>query len=138
MAAPTHEPTNLATDPVCAVIVTFHPDADVIANLQALRPQVSRVVVVDNGSTPEELAQLRQAALALDVELIENGDNLGIAAALNRGIRRALELDYLWVLLFDQDSRVTEDFTQTMMGAFAASPSRDRLAILIPRYEDRR
>jgi len=101
------------------------------------------MVVVDNGSSAEELAPLRAAAAALDFELIENGDNLGIAAALNLGVHRAQALGDTYVLLLDQDSCVEgssgdKGFVATMLQAFAASPSQDRLAILVPRYIDRR
>ena len=64
--------------------------------------------------------------------------NLGIATALNVGIRRAQELGSEWVLLFDQDSQVTPNFSATMIQAFEnAEPSR-RLGLLVPSYVDKR
>ncbi len=123
---------------VCAVVVTFHPDGDVLENLATVRPQVSSLVVVDNGSNPAELAPLRAAAVALAFELIENGDNLGIATALNIGVLRAKALGFGWVLLFDQDSRVTPGFVTAMMHGFSTSSFGDKLAILNPRYIDSR
>ena len=121
-------------DGVCAVVVTFHPDAEVAENLRLLLPQVERVFVVDNGSTAKELEPLR----GLNLSLIENGTNLGIATALNVGIRAAQAEEFGWVLLFDQDSRVTEGFAEQMLADFRTSRWAERLRILTPRYVDRR
>ena len=121
---------------VCAIFVSFHPDRDVCNTLTAVRPQVQHLVVVDNGSSSEELSSLRATNLGFD--LIENGENLGIATALNIGVRRAHALGTEFVLLLDQDSCLTENFVATMLQGFAASPSQDRLGILVPRYVDRR
>lgn len=123
---------------VCAVAVTFHPDRDVRENLSKLRTQVQSLVVVDNGSPQASLDFLRAASTQIGFELIENGENLGIAAALNMGVSWAGVRAFQWIALFDQDSAVTEGFIDTMLHAFESSPRGDRLAILVPRYIDRR
>jgi rhamnosyltransferase len=123
---------------VCAVVVTFHPEADVVDNLAALRVQVDHLIVVDNGSSLEKLMMLRLARERLGFELIENGDNLGIATALNLGVRRAHALGMEWLLLFDQDSRITEGFTASMLQGFRESVWGERLGILVPQYQDMR
>ena len=125
-----------------AVVVTYHPGPDDLANLAPLHAQLSQVVVVDNGSTAEELAQLRAATAALGFVLIENGENLGIATALNIGLRWGMQQESGtvpdFVLLFDQDSRVTPGFLSAMLHAFEDSPLGDRLGILVPSYLDGR
>ena len=73
----------MSPNQVCAVIVTFRPRAEDLGNLARVRPQVEDLVVVDNGSPGEELLLLRAASRELNFALIENGQNLGIAAALN-------------------------------------------------------
>lgn len=125
-------------DAVCGVVVTYHPDSEVLENLQHLRPEVKHLVVVDNGSLEAELAPLRAAAEPMNFEVIEVASNLGIATALNIGIRQAEALGCEWVLLFDQDSQVTDGFTDTLLQAFRSTPAEERLAILIPRYVDKR
>ncbi|WP_041597163.1 glycosyltransferase family 2 protein [Granulicella tundricola] len=122
----------------CAVVVTYHPDQQVIENLVSLRLQTLHLVVVDNGSTADGLEMLRVAAGRVGFELIENGDNLGIATALNVGVRRALEMGREWVLLFDQDSCVTEGFVETLVAGYENSRWGDRLGLLVPRYVDKR
>ena len=127
---------------VCAVVVSFHPEAEVAENLRALRGQVQGLVVVDNGSGADEVGMLQGALaeLAGEVEtgLIENGMNVGIAAALNRGVQWAMARGYGWVLLFDQDSAATPGYVASMLEGFAASRFGERLAILVPKYVDRR
>jgi rhamnosyltransferase len=127
-----------ASNAVAAIVVTFHPDADILVNLSALRPQVEHLIVVDNASPPGDLATLRLAASSLHFELVENATNLGVATALNLGIRHAYALGAAWIVLFDQDSRVTPGFTAAMLQAFESSPWGERLGLLVPRYADMR
>jgi rhamnosyltransferase len=123
---------------VCAVIVTFHPEPDVLENLTKVRQQVQGLVVVDNGSPQETINLLRSASHQIGFELIENGQNLGIGAALNTGVLWADANSFDWVILFDQDSAATDGFMKAMLQRFDKSPSGDRLAILVPRYVDKR
>jgi rhamnosyltransferase len=123
---------------VCAVVVTYHPDDEVLNNLGAIRPQVQELVVVDNGSPKEKRDRLRLAAREMEFALIENGNNLGIAAALNIGVKWAQSARYRWVALFDQDSTAPPVFIDTMLQAYEKNPRRDRVGLLVPRYIDRR
>jgi rhamnosyltransferase len=123
---------------VCAVIITFRPDAAVLENLAPVRPQVGGLVVVDNGSSSEVLAPFHAAAASLDFALIENGRNLGIAAALNEGVRWAWSQGFEYVALFDQDSTVTEGFIQAMLAEYESHPERDRVGIVTPVQVERR
>src|SRR5215831_10464572 len=95
---------------VCAVIVTYRPGATILDRLSNVLPQVQGLIVVDNGSNDDEVGQLRAASSALTFHLIENGENLGIADALNQGVRWAKSQGYPWVILFDQDSEITDNF----------------------------
>jgi rhamnosyltransferase len=123
---------------VCGVVVTFRPRLEDLENLAKLRPQVRGLVVVDNGSSEEKRTLLRSAAQQGDFMLIENEANLGIATALNMGVKWAKSAGYTWVALFDQDSTVPPDFIDTMLRAYDTSPRRDRIALLVPRYIDSR
>src|SRR5579859_1400 len=123
---------------VCAVVVTYRPDDEVLDNLGAIRPQVEGLVVVDNGSSEEKRNRLRRAAREIKFTLIENGENLGIAAGLNIGVKWAQSQCYPWVALFDQDSTAPPAFIDTMLRAYESSPRRDRMGLLVPRYIDSR
>ncbi len=125
-------------DGVGAVVVTFHPEESVEEHLKAVRQQVNCLVVVDNGSSVHRVEWLRRICSELDAELIENRANLGIASALNFGVGHAQSLGVQWIMLFDQDSCVTEGCVQTMLYDFEHSGWGARLGILVPRYHDRR
>jgi rhamnosyltransferase len=107
---------------VCAVVVTYHPDTDFPARLAAIRGQVAAIVIVDNGSDTE-LAMLREVGSDRGVTLLLNGENLGVARALNIGIQRALELGFAFALLFDQDSQVDADLVETLLAIHDSFPA---------------
>ena len=89
---------------VAAGIVTYNPDAQRLAeNIAAIRPQVDRVILVDNGSNnaAERLCPFSDAA---DIQIIFNDQNAGIAAALNQIMRAAEAGGYHWCVTLDQDS----------------------------------
>jgi rhamnosyltransferase len=121
---------------VCAVVVTFSPRPEDLGNLAKVRPQVEDLVVVDNGSSEEKLQLLRTARQELNFALIENGQNLGIAAALNIGVRWAQQNGSKWVALFDQDSAVTDGFIPQMLADFEYYASQRNILLLAPRYKD--
>lgn len=123
---------------VCAVVVTFHPNQLALNNLTTLSLQLQQTIVVDNGSDVAEIETLRRTCINAGFLLIENGENLGIATALNIGVRHAQSCGAAWLLLFDQDSSVTNGFVEAMIRGFETSVWGERLAILVPRYIDSR
>jgi rhamnosyltransferase len=121
---------------VCAIFVTYHPDADFPERLLSVSSQVGAVVIVDNGSTDAEVRMLRQTTTDGAISLILNPQNLGIARALNIGIERAVALGYLWVLLLDQDSQVHDDLLDTLLAARESHPEKERVAVIGSGYRD--
>jgi rhamnosyltransferase len=121
---------------VCAVVVTFHPESSVSDNLFRVRSQVDNIIVIDNGSSAEALSLLRSLATQMCFSLVENGENLGIAAALNIGVRMALAQGYRWISLFDQDSAVTDGFIDAMLRSYVEDPHHEKIAIICPRFKD--
>jgi rhamnosyltransferase len=119
---------------VCAVLVTYHPDAAMLEHLHHVLAQVHGLVVVDNGSNPDELGVLRAAGRDCGFHLIENGRNVGIAEALNRGIAWVKSQNFPWVLLLDQDSRTGDGFVAAMLGTWLSHPKREQIASIYPRY----
>ncbi|HZV36241.1 MAG TPA: glycosyltransferase [Verrucomicrobiae bacterium] len=117
---------------VCAIIVTYHPSAALIENVQAIRPQVAELVIIDNGSDEKSAKLLLQLEKTSSVRVIRNGKNLGIAAALNIGIRHAAAAEFAWVATFDQDSTVTPGFIEAMLGAYQSSADKERVALVSP------
>lgn len=88
---------------VCAVVVLYFPDQGIKERLRCIENEVDAVVVVDN-SSPQFTKKFVDANCTKNIHYICNGSNLGIAAALNQGLRWAGVKGYGWVILFDQDS----------------------------------
>ena len=100
-----------------AVVVTYHPDTDQVGRLvDALAPQVDDLLVMDNGSDADTLARLDQV-LDHRGTVVPLGDNLGIAAAQNRGIDRARADGATHVLLSDDDSGPAPDMVARLLAA---------------------
>lgn len=122
---------------VCAIIVSYCPGRDIIDNVAALSPQVTEIVIVDNGSGEKSLPFLEHLGLLPGCSVVYNGQNLGIAAALNIGVRHAVASGYSWIATFDQDSTVSEGFIDRLHAAWDACPFREEVALVAPRYRDR-
>ena len=120
----------------CAVVVTYHPEASVLEHLSSLRSQADGLVVVDNASGLATLELLRRESETLNFRLIESSQNLGVAAALNTGIRWAIENKFQWVALFDQDSTIPEGYLDAMHLCVASAEDPGRIAIVAPQYRD--
>jgi rhamnosyltransferase len=121
---------------VCAVVVTFRPDTSVLSNLARVVPQAECVVAVDNGSPAETVHGLRRASRQTNFQLIENGRNLGIATALNIGVKWAVSRSFRWIIVLDQDSCVTRGFVTQMLQDFDNVRSTRNIMLLVPRYRD--
>jgi rhamnosyltransferase len=122
---------------VCAVIVTYQPRTTFIENVLALASQVSHLVVVDNGSSGEAAQHLQEVETRLGCKVIRNRQNLGIATALNLGVKYVIESGFEWVCTFDQDSRVSDGFISTMLETYQQAPQPEKVALIAPSYVDR-
>jgi rhamnosyltransferase len=119
---------------ICAVIVTYHPDASFSDHVKCIARQVGQVVVVDNHSDSDSVSMLQDSCKGLKVELILNDCNLGVAAALNQGVNLAHEMAFSWVLLFDQDTRPLDFMVHTLAAVYKGYPEKDRLALIGSNY----
>jgi rhamnosyltransferase len=101
-------------DSVVAILSLFNPPAEVVDRVRRLQQQVDEVVVVDDGSpSPDESTFVQLADVA---QVIRLGENKGIAAALNVGIRHARTLgDPAWVMTLDQDSEIGTGFVESAL-----------------------
>lgn len=122
---------------ISAIIVTYFPDVATTGELlQALKHQVQRIIVVDNGS-PEESVKVLKALLSDAGLLISTGYNSGLAKALNTGIAEARNAGADYVILFDQDSVPAPDMVDTLLFAVQQKQQAGiRVAAAGPNYSD--
>jgi GT2 family glycosyltransferase len=79
-----------------------------------------QVIAVDNGSRDTTVPLLRERFP--EVEVVENGRNLGFAAGNNVGIRLALERGADLVYLLNPDTEVTPSFLREAVAVASARP----------------
>lgn len=107
---------------VSAVVVTYNPEReDLRSLLEALSPQVGSLVIVDNASADHEM--IKDLAAESGSHLISMVQNLGIAAAQNRGIQWARSTGAKYVLLSDQDSVPADDMVSKLLECFDYPPT---------------
>ncbi len=117
-----------ATRAIVAVVVTMDPDPRTFeALLAATRPQVDAIIVIDNGSRAD---LLRQITSLCDGRAMLHAlpNNVGVAAAQNRGIGLAKSLNATDVLLLDHDS-VPDKRMVTELGMAADTLARSGIAV---------
>jgi rhamnosyltransferase len=131
------KPTLPAAPRVCAVVVTYNPPPALMGNIAAVAAQVQHIVVIDNGSSCETEPYLRALEARKQCTLVRNHQNLGIAAALNLGMKYALEAGYDWIATFDQDSRASDGFIAQMLETYQQATHPEKVAIVSPTYVDR-
>jgi len=121
-------------DKVCAIVVSFNPDISILRNIAALSPQVDEIIIVDNGSNDSSKSYLEGIEKSSTAKIIYNKENLGIAAALNIGVRHAIDSNYDWVVTFDQDSLATPNFIDSMLAAYNACTYKEDVALVSTTY----
>lgn len=125
-------PANLnlpSQEDICAIIITYNPDNEFPKRLSLVAPQVGHVVIVDNHSSEDSLISFKNAVNG-KVELIENPANLGIAVALNKGVRRASEMGFKWVLTLDEDSILDEDMIDRLIDVVRIHPKPEEIGVI--------
>lgn len=121
---------------ICAVVVTYHPDAQFPKRVAKIIAQVSQIVIVDNHSSEQARQMLRTLTVNGKIELIENQFNLGIATALNQGVKRAIEMGYAWALILDQDSWPWPSMVATLAEIYYSHPNKGEVGIIGSNYMD--
>lgn len=118
---------------IAAVVVLYRPDADVVANVGAYADQVGVVIAADNSEIADAavVAALQDTA---NLEYLPMGRNIGIAAALNAGCRRAVALGYTWAWTMDQDSTATPGLAAALAEVLQGAGS-DTIAVVAPVWQ---
>jgi len=109
---------------VSIIILNYNGMQDTLeclASLDGLDYPDYEVLVVDNGSTDDSVAAVRERFT--QARLIQNRENLGFAAGCNAGIRDALGRGADYVLLINNDTVVTDpSFLATLVDFYERTP----------------
>jgi GT2 family glycosyltransferase len=111
------------------IVLTWNGREDTLTclrSLRELRGADTAIVCVDNGSTDGSPEAVREQHP--EVDLVENGRNLGFSGGNNAGIRHALERGAEWVVLVNNDAVLAPDAIERLRAAAAARPAAGMLA----------
>lgn len=122
---------NFNRNQICAGIVLYNPNEDRLAeNINAILPQVSWLILVDNGSNNIE-SILKEWNNKSKIKFIINIKNEGIAKALNQMCETASEANFKWILTLDQDSVCPSN----LIHKFMQYTEYNKIGIVCPRFE---
>ena len=114
--------------------MTYYPDRAAITNLKLIAEACPRLFVIDN--TPRYDSPAFPALERATV--VELGENIGLAAALNLGIRLSGREGYENIFLLDQDSRLPETFFSSMLHFKRNIDEKTAIcALYVPNFYDR-
>jgi len=118
------------TTPIAAIVVTYFPDDRITDRLAAIRREVERLVIVDNGSSPEIRVKLESWAAQNSASILASTENRGLAAALNQGLVWSESEGCEWAITFDQDSTPQSGLAAALMATALSSAMPDQVAIV--------
>lgn len=113
---------------ICAGMVVFNGDLEkAAANAENIIRQVDAFFFIDNGSDDISPLESRFAGNG-KVRFIKNGENKGIAYALNRALETASESGFDWLLTLDQDTVCDPE----LMSVYSRYIHLEKLGIICP------
>ncbi|MGH6657500.1 MAG: glycosyltransferase family 2 protein [Actinocrinis sp.] len=104
---------------IAAVVTAYHPDERLAQVVESALASCARVIVADN--TPGESPSAAEKLDHPNVKVLRSGRNLGLAAALNLGLREVPD-EAGAVLFLDQDSVLPPDLVPGL-AAHLADPT---------------
>lgn len=89
---------------LCGVVVLFNPKQDVLDNINTYIDELKKLYVVDNS-----IKDNKEMFNNSKITYISNKKNMGIAYALNRGVEKAKQDGFDYILTMDQDGTFNKD-----------------------------
>lgn len=124
---------------ICAIIITFNPDEKLPERVKNIRYQVDRVVIIDNNSNTKCIKIIKKICEDLDVDLIQNNSNLGVAEALNQGFNYIISFKekYSWALTLDQDTCCLPSLIDNHILAYNDCPYTKEVGVIGSNYSEK-
>lgn len=114
---------------ISCVIVTYNIGRKLKECFYSIFKQVDEVIIVDNGSNRETIEYLNELEQKHKIIVLFNKENMGIAQALNRGCKYAIENGCDWIITMDNDSQATENMVKSMLEVFDKLSEKEKLKI---------
>ena len=100
---------------IACIMVNYNGFADTVEAIKSLEKSTysADIIVIDNASENEEGTKLRN--MFCNIKVIQNTINCGFAGANNIGMEYALNNEYDYILLLNNDTIVSEDMIAELM-----------------------
>lgn len=125
---------------LATVTVTFNPDIRVLESQLRTLPENCVKIIVDNASQAGLFAEIESLVQHVKhVQVLRNETNIGLAAAINRGIRviSGSECALEFVVFLDQDSEPRPGSIELLLNAFKTlEAERDHVGCVGPSLVD--
>jgi len=115
---------------ICAIIISYNCDEKIMLGIENIKNQVDYIIIIDNGSKVESLQLLKNIEGTNNIGIIYNIDNMGIAYALNQGVKYAQNHGFTWIVTLDQDSIATNGMIKNMLNVHNSLREDQKLKIL--------
>ena len=121
---------------IFAIIVSYEPNHSLIRLYNSIKEQVDKIVIIDNNSCNKDSIEILKT-LENNVYVIYNKQNLGVAAALNQGLKIAIDKNYKWILTLDQDSEFLPNTYNYLLESYETLKDKDKIMIIAPKSIER-
>jgi Predicted glycosyltransferases len=124
-----------------AIVIAYNPENNLVDKLKKFSRNLDLLVVYNNTENEYKNSLFKENVDKLNaknIEYISCDENIGIASALNVGIKKCLSLDVTHIFLFDQDSDIhDEKYFQYMVEDLDSANSSDHSIVsLCPVIQD--
>ena len=121
---------------IAGVVILYHPEQEVIRNIQSYLPFVDKLYVADN--TEKTISNVASQLRSHDkIQILYDSNNEGIAKRLNEASRLAIAEGYNWLLTMDQDSMFEDGELENYLLCAGSFLYKDRTAMFGVEYEQR-
>ena len=106
---------------IAGVVVFYNPTEKMISNIASYINDLEKLYIVDNSNfdNSELIPKSKK------IVYLPNNKNLGIAAALNIGAKKAIKEKYDWLLTMDQDSKFENNAVKIILDYIKTKISND-------------
>lgn len=115
---------------IAGVVVLYNPLENVLGNIRSYQEQVGILFVIDN-SERQNKTLVNQIQSLENIVYQWNGDNVGIARALNNGAALAIEQKYDYLFMMDQDGKAAPNLVNEYV-TYLSKYSSNNIGILSP------
>ena len=122
---------------IYAIIVSYEPNSSLVRLYESIKGQVDEIVIIDNNSRNTESIRILKELEIKNISIIYNKENLGVAAALNQGVKVAIDKKYKWILTLDQDSEFLPTTYKSLLESYETLKDKDKTMIIAPKTIER-